>query len=378
MPNPFRIVVCGCLGAARDTIAKEVIDLSDTNRPRRLAFVGGGRAAKAVLQLLESIHQESGAPQVEVLAVADIDPEAPGMVLARAKGIRTLEDYRDLLALDGLEAVIELTGRDDIRRALTLATPPGVSLIDHEAVLLFWTIFQSQESRIKVIRRDLHAKRLAAVSEMSTYIAHEIRNPLMAIGGFAQSLISMDCLKDDNCLRRARVIVEEARRLEDVLRNIWDLTRPLTIAPREADLNQIVIQVIEMCREELSAAGVEVEMHLDPDLGPASLDSHLVRQACLNVIKNGWEAMPRGGSLRISTERTWEYVTFLCQDQGPGITAEVMTQIFNPFFTTKEGAMGLGLAMTRKIAEDHGGEIRIRNQEEGGSAVALTFPLSPA
>ncbi|MBW2623884.1 MAG: hypothetical protein JRD68_13335 [Deltaproteobacteria bacterium] len=225
------------------------------------------------------------------------------------------------------------------------------------------------------LRSEAHFQRLAAVEEMATYIAHEIRNPLMALGGYAQSLISMGCLESDECLARGRVIVEEVRRLEAVLRNIWDLTRPLEVKKKSSDFNVIVRESIDLLNQDWNDTKIKLDLIQEPDIPMAPFDPFLIKQTCLNIIKNAVESMPRGGRLAILTELSWDHILFRVSDQGSGIPLEVMNDIFNPFFTTKEGALGLGLAMTKKIVEDHDGEIKVTAKENTGTTVEIRLPL---
>ncbi len=253
--------------------------------------------------------------------------------------------------------------------------PKGVSMIDHRAAMIIWKLLSSVEKRVSLLRNEGHSHRLVAVEEMGSPIAHDIRNPLMALGGYAQSLISMGCLEDDECLARGRVIVEEVRRLESVLRNIWDLTRPLEMKKKNSDFNAIVRESIELLNQDWDETGIKLDLIQEPDIPTVPFDPFLIKQACLNIIKNAVESMPRGGRLAILTELSWEHLLFRLSDQGSGIPPEVMDDIFNPFFTTKEDALGMGLAMTKKIIEDHDGEIKVTAKENTGTTVEFKLPL---
>jgi len=340
----------------------------------RAALIGGGEDCKRLLQLLETVELKTGLTPIIVLAVADDTPEGPGALFARAKGIRVVDGLPALFQIDGLEVLIDLGDDPQLRRELRRAAPDQVSIMDREAAEGMLGLLRAQEIHMQGIRRRVHSARMEAVAEMSTYFAHEIRNPLMSIGGFAQSLISSDCLKNESCLHRARIIVDEARRLEDVLRNIWDLTRPLGQDYKKSDLNEAVRQTVEMLRPDMESAGVSVDLELGPDVGRSFFDPGLIKQACLNVIKNAAESMPGGGRISVRTGRGWNFLSVLVRDQGPGIPEEMADQIFNPFFTTKEGALGLGLAMARKIVEDHGGSVMVRPGDGIGTEVEFHLP----
>ncbi|MBW2092436.1 MAG: hypothetical protein JRI34_10000 [Deltaproteobacteria bacterium] len=188
----------------------------------------------------------------------------------------------------------------------------------------------------------------------------------------------MECLKDEDCLARTQVIVEEARRLESVFRNIWELTRPLTVNVEQADFNQVVRDAIELFRQDLESANIKVNLSQDQEIPLILFDPYLIKQACLNILKNAIESMPEGGEITIITEMGWDYILFRCIDQGSGIKKENLHSIYNPFFTTKEGALGLGLAMARKIIEDHEGVITVTAREGKGTTVEFRLMLEPS
>lgn len=352
--------------------------MTSSDQPTTLAFVGGGRAVKRFLQLFENLEATAGASPFRVKAVADVDSRAPGLRYAARQGISVFSDFREFLGREDVDLVVELTGRTDILNALKQEMPDGVSLVDHIAARSIWDLLQLQELRLKQVRRDAHAQRMAVLSEMSTYFAHEIRNPLMSIGGFAQSLLTGDGLKNDEGRKRVQIIVDEAKRLEEVLKNVWDLTRPLVIQKDPADLNRVVEEVLEMLRPDMNDAGIIVETALDPDIKPSRFDAHWIKQCCLNIMKNACESMPGGGRLNLGTERIWNFMIFRCRDTGHGIPENLMDEIFNPFFTTKTGALGLGLAMAKKIIEDHGGEIAVASPPGQGTSVEFRLPLDRA
>jgi len=344
--------------------------------PSRVAVIGGGSALKQFFKLLEALDTNHHQRPLVIAAVADPNPEAPGIEYAKRAGIPVYDHYRQVIGLEGLDAVMELTGREDLISVLRTEMTGTIPLIDHREARLFWNLLASQEARVSRLRSEAHSQRLAAVEEMATYIAHEIRNPLMALGGYAQSLIAMGCLENDECLARGRVIVEEVRRLETVLRNIWDLTRPLEAKKQRSDFNVIVRESIDMLKPDWDKTEIKLDLIQEPDIPNAFFDPFLIKQACLNIIKNAVESMPRGGRLAILTELNRDHILLRVSDQGPGIPPEAMNDIFNPFFTTKEGALGLGLAMTRKIVEDHDGEIKITAEENTGATVEIRLPMA--
>ena len=215
----------------------------------------------------------------------------------------------------------------------------------------------------------LQSEKMAAIGELSTYIAHEIRNPLFAIAGFANSLLRSPAL-DASAREKAEIIGRESRRLEGILKSILNFARPMDAAPGELDVNLVVRDTVAFlslgCADNLC-----IELDLAPDLPLARGVPDLVKQCLVNLVKNGLEAMPDGGRLVVSTRMEREMVALAVADTGRGIPPENLDKIFNPFFTTKDQGAGLGLAMTRKIVEEAGGRVRLASTPGTGTTVTL-------
>ncbi len=353
----------------------EACNVNQEQSPPIVAFIGADAPLKRLLQLLVSLEASSGRAPLALAAVVDANPDAPAAEMAGQLGAVLLTDPRELSGFPGLELVVDLSGDPSETEKLRPLLPPGVSLMDARASSAVWRVLTELQARLDRARREAHAQRMAVVAEMSKYFAHEIRNPLMSIGGFAQSLIAMDGLKDEQCRRRAQVIVDEARRLEQVLHKIYDLTRPLNLNRREADLNAVVREAVNAFEPDLKRNEINLDVSLDQDSLKTLFDPVLIKQVCLSLIQNALEAMPQGGQLRIVTRRDWDSLSLLCRDNGPGIAPELKEQVFNPFFTTKEHALGLGLAMTKKIIEDHDGVILLTSQPGSGTQIEFKLPV---
>jgi PAS domain S-box-containing protein len=213
------------------------------------------------------------------------------------------------------------------------------------------------------------SEKMAAIGELSTYIAHEIRNPLFAIAGFANSLLRSPAL-DDSAREKAEIIGKESRRLEGILKSILNFARPMEAAPGELDLNQVVRDTVAFLRLGC-ADNLCIEVDLAPDLPLARGVPDLIKQCLVNLVKNGLEAMPDGGRLVVSTRLDRDMVALGVADTGRGIPQEHMDKIFNPFFTTKDQGAGLGLAMTKKIVEQAGGRVHLASAPGAGTTVTL-------
>ncbi|MEW5774218.1 MAG: ATP-binding protein [Thermodesulfobacteriota bacterium] len=218
------------------------------------------------------------------------------------------------------------------------------------------------------------SEKMAAIGELSTYIAHEIRNPLFAIAGFANSLLRSPTL-DASAREKAEIIGRESRRLESILKSILNFARPIDAAPGEMDLNALVRDTMAFlsmgCADNLC-----IELDLAENLPLARGAADLVKQCLVNLVKNGLEAMPDGGRLKVGTRLDQDMVALSVADTGRGIPPENMDKVFNPFFTTKDQGAGLGLAMTKKIVEEAGGRVLLASTPGQGATVTLL--LAPA
>jgi signal transduction histidine kinase len=184
-----------------------------------IALVGGGSGCKALIQFLEAHRLQHF--HVHIVGVADLREDAPGLVYAKEKGIFTTSNYRDLFALENLHVIIEITGRDDVLAELMQTKPEHVKVMDHVSARLFWELIELQEQKAKCEGKLVRLDRLTSVGRMASYLAHEIRNPLVAIGGFATILLESPELPDD-LKSKAQIIVDEVRRLEQVLKSLGE------------------------------------------------------------------------------------------------------------------------------------------------------------
>ncbi|MBW1917655.1 MAG: ATP-binding protein [Deltaproteobacteria bacterium] len=224
--------------------------------------------------------------------------------------------------------------------------------------------------------RLLRSERFAAVGEAAAYVSHEIKNPLMVIGGFARQLERNPQLKERD-REKVKIIGDEVARLETFLGDLRDFTRPAPPAKQMTDLNAIVHEIEEMMREAADECGVQLVTSLNPDLPPALLDPNQIKQVLINLIKNAIEATEGKGHVVISTRFQEDHLHLSVKDDGKGIRPEILRDIFNPFFTTKEAGTGLGLSVINKIVEDHQGTITVESTLGKGSTFTVILPCNP-
>lgn len=225
----------------------------------------------------------------------------------------------------------------------------------------------------------VQSEKLALVGKMSSAVAHELRNPLVPIGGFANLIFKR--LGDESPLRKyAGIIVREIDRLEKLLHNILYFTKDKRPELKPCNLNDIINDLLFFYKDTFEEHNIGLSIDLSPELPLVSLDHSLIKQALINVIINAIQAMEAGGVLtvesRLKRGRDTLSAVVIVTDTGPGIPNEIMDKIFDPFYTTKIRGLGLGLSLTRGIVESHGGEIKVESAEGRGSTFTIVLPVS--
>ncbi|MSP58929.1 MAG: sensor histidine kinase [Myxococcales bacterium] len=228
-------------------------------------------------------------------------------------------------------------------------------------------------------QRLIRSERLAAVGKIAAQITHEVRNPLSSIGLNAElleeELAGLDASAEARDLVRA--IIQEVDRLGEITEEYLRFARlPRPKLERE-DVNAIVSSLLVFMREELATRGITVEAHLGEDLPTIPADENQLRQALLNLLRNAAEAMRDGGRLTVVTSAAGAQVRVAIGDTGEGIAPEHRGKIFDPFFSTKEGGTGLGLALTQQIVVEHGGVLEVDSEAGRGTTFTVRLPMLP-
>ena len=227
--------------------------------------------------------------------------------------------------------------------------------------------------RTQMEQRLQQSERLASIGELSTYIAHEIRNPLFAISGFANSLLR-SAGQDEKSREKLKIILEESKRLDGILKSILNFSRPIEATGGVADLNEVVASTLDVMCLGCDLKNIVVLKDLSEPLAKVKSDPELLKQSLINLVKNSMEAMPDGGTLTVRTGLTRDYVFLEVDDTGQGIPPEIRDKVFSPFFSTKGKGAGLGLAMIRKIVDDIGGDVELTSKVGEGTRVTLFLP----
>jgi PAS domain S-box-containing protein len=278
-------------------------------------------------------------------------------VLARGEAIT----FDEVLELDGARLNLS-TIRFPIRDYR--GVPEGVCTISRDV---------TSERRLQ---RELEkADQLAAIGKLAAAVAHEINNPLTGVLAFAEDLLE-DAGEDEERAESSRVIIRETLRCREIVKSLLDFSRPRTPNFQQADLNQVVQNTVALVSKLSIFKDIDLHRDISLDLPPVHGDASQLQQVVLNLLVNAAESMSGHGRLRIITryvERERECVLEV-SDDGPGIPAHLIGQIFEPFFSTKRATHGLGLAVSFSIVDRHGGRMEASNREGGGASFKVVLP----
>lgn len=233
--------------------------------------------------------------------------------------------------------------------------------------------FSLQAAREQLI----HGERMAAIGEMATNLVHELKNPLITIGGFAGRLVKA-LPENSRELRYAETIEKETGHLEKMLTDILVFSRKPTICYNPCDLIEIIMDGLEGCAATMDDRNISVKPFLGEGPWTVLGDAQQLRQVFLNLLLNAADAMPEGGSIEIKVQKKFpdaDYITISLADTGGGVPAEIQHMIFKPFFTTKRHGTGLGLSIIKRILQNHNGSISVSNSAHG-AVFTINLPLS--
>src|ERR1700721_1608569 len=230
---------------------------------------------------------------------------------------------------------------------------------------------------VREIESDLElSRRLAAIGRLTAGVGHEVKNPINAIVVHLELMRNKLGDADHRAMRHLEVIESEIQRLDRVVQTLVDFSHPVELQLKEQDLRRVVSGVLWLASAELETREVYVQSDLPDHAVLAKVDADLLKQALLNVVLNGAQAMAEGGKLEVRLAEDGRMALISIHDQGSGIPAEVRDKIFDLYFTTKKDGSGIGLAMTYRIVELHNGSIEVESDATHGTTFILRFPLA--
>ena len=353
------------LGMVLDSMARGVI-VTNTDGDILLA----NRAAERLVPLR---NQEYAQQRVwEAIS----DPEIAAFLRATVQGRETIRD-RDFTTSSGAVRTLSF----------------GVLPLVHEGHVAGNLIYAEDVTERRATEARLRrAESLAALTTLTAGVAHEIKNPLGAIGIYLQLIERRLGTEPDDvgadaweAIREAvDVIEEEVGRLNQIVVDYLFAVRPMNVDLASGDVNELLEELLRLLRPELEEADIELREELARDLPRVPLDQRALREALLNIIKNAISAMletPAGERARVLAVSSFagaDAVTIRIGDTGPGIPPDIQGKIFEPYFTTREFGSGLGLTLVYKIVKEHLGEIELDSKPGAGSTFSISIPVPQA
>ena len=345
--------------ALKDNVDQIMANLQDG----LMLFTGDAR----VVLVSASVERFLGRPRGDLLGrtVKEIfSPDSVfGLAVLEGFRLRTAVMQREFESPNGKRVQVSLDfiqqeeGGEQIGALLTMRDAESVRKIEDEIEM---------------------SRRLSASGRLTRGVAHEVKNPINAIVLHLQLLQSKLQQIDPDTRRHMDIIGSEIHRLDRVVQILVDFTRPRDLHLEEADLRELLEGVATLAAPDAAQHSVEITRELPGDPIFVKVDTDFVKQAILNVVLNGVQAMPQGGTLAISARREDEVVITEIRDQGGGIPHEIQDKIFELYFTTKKGGSGIGLAQTYQILQWHYGSVDFESLDGQGTIFRLRLPVAEA
>jgi len=228
--------------------------------------------------------------------------------------------------------------------------------------------------RLKEVQEILmRTEKLSIMGEMAATVAHEMRSPLISIGGFAR-LVKENLSKDDVNNERLNIIIEEVNRLERIIKDVLDFVKPFKLTLSEANIEDVIKDVLNFFRMGIKRENVILTTDFNGNLPLIKVDVERLKQVLINILENAFDAIPSEGNINVKTYVTDNFVNIDISDDGIGIKDEYINEVTKPFFTTKPGGIGLGLSIAEKIIKEHKGNLQISKNEKRGVIFKISLP----
>ncbi len=332
----------------------------------RVIILGAGKGGTALLELF------TRSPDVAVVGMADSNPEAPGLRMARNLGIPTTTDALALIAQDRADLIVDVTGDPALRTRTMQHKPPRAEILGGKAALLIWELAQHEQDLEDQL---IQAEKLASIGTLASGIAHEINNPLYTITGLSEHLLEEtqpEAIRD-----YVEDIIKAGRRIADIVQGLNAFARRAHRQEQgDVNLNHALDEAVKMARRATVVDQIKVVTQYG-DVPPVRGNADELLQVFVNLVTNAVQAMEGKGTLTLSTSSSDGFVFTTITDTGPGIPSNNLKQIFDPFFTTKEQGKGtgLGLHIARDIVLHHGGRVTVDSILGQGATFTVKLPV---
>ncbi len=352
----------------------------DTLRDGVLLFAPEGRAVMVSDAVAHFLSRPGGPPSEEMVGMSIEQIFLPGTALGDA----VLAAFRR-----GTQVSAETVVLEDSRQVQISLDRIGDSAAGAQAGVAtrgLGTLLTLRDTgSARELEQELEvSRRLAAIGRLTANVGHEVKNPINAMVVHLELLrgkLAGGSTDAHGAQKHVEILSDEMHRLDRVVQTLADFSRPMDLELRDHDLRRVVEQTVELAGEELKEHGVAVESSAPSSPVPVRVDSELMRQALLNLLLNAMQAMQNGGLVRVSVRRDQRAAIVEIADNGVGIPESLLPRIFDLYFTTKPRGSGIGLAMTYRILQLHGGSMEVRSNADPaspsrGTTFTLQIPLS--
>ena len=273
---------------------------------------------------------------------------------------RLVQYQTRVLAKDGEEIPIELS---------------ATRILENSQEVAIVGIFRDLRERRQLQEKLLESERLATIGRMAGHLSHAMKNPLMAIGGFARQVRDHIGGDPSQNKQHLEIIIDKIQELENLVAETSNYARLTEPRPVPGDINALLKESCQLMEPHFEEHHINLKLSLDDKLQPMAFDPAHLSQCFLHLLKNALEAMPQGGILTVTTSRQDNQVLVEFVDTGQGMSPEVLGKSLQAFYSTKPGGSGLGLAICKKIMEVQGGEIKVQSEPQKGTRVTLMFKV---
>lgn len=333
--------------------------------PMRVAIIGAGRGGTALLEVLHQIRT------IEIVGMTDKNPSAPGLKRAQELSVPVYGRIADLLKDQTLNLVMDVTGDPSMESVLQQQRPIGADIVSGQASRLLWLLVQ-HESTLQT--ELLHAEKLAGLGSFAAGIAHDMNNPLQLILGMAENLTEEVDLNTVHV--QALDIIDAVKRTTAICRDLTSYSRRASL--RQDGLIQVngtLDEALKIARYAVALQDIEIHKRYQPDVVVKGNPDKLLH-VFVNLITNAVQAMEHHGTLTLETDTVAGATQVRVADTGCGIAPELLTRIFEPFYTTKPPGKGTGLGLynIKNVIQHMHGTIEVKSHVGRGSTFILTFP----
>lgn len=301
---------------------------------------------------------------------------ATAIIFAIGIGVSIFLSMRYIRPIQGLVMAVQRVAGGDLSQTLEVKGNDEIG----ELTISFNEMVKGLRERRELEERLRRSEHLSSIGQLAFAIAHEIRNPLnllnLSIDHLKARYNHGDPVDKGEFLSIISNIKGEIHRLNRMATNLLDYGRPLKLNIQLTSLIDTVEEVMDLTKERLIEQGIEVERRFHGEIPEVPMDSSQIKTCLLNLFLNAIQAMPRGGRLTVETYLEDGLISISINDTGVGIAPEDLARVFEPYFTTKETGIGLGLAITRRIVEEHKGRIDIKSEPGKGTTATVQLPIT--